>query len=340
MNVAVVFGGSGFIGTHFSRYLILENGFDLVYLADIKPVCETRCYGELEELIKKGQVKYVSSDVREAIDLEITGVTLIANFAAVHREPGHIDSEYFETNLLGAENVCDWASRIECNNIIFTSSIAPYGPTEDKKKEIDLPVPISPYGASKLVAEKIHLSWAKEDSRRKLVIVRPGVVFGPREGGNVTRLVQAIRKGYFFYMGNQDTRKAGVYVKELCHALIWVNQHVNKSESESVVLFNMTFNPGPSVQEYVEDIQKVLGLKRTVYAMPFWIVYNSSFLLTSIGKLLKKEHPFSPVRVRKLVRSNNIVPGWLQDHGYEYKYSLYSALMDWRDECPNEWGLR
>ena len=38
-------------------------------------------------------------------------VGLIANFAAVHREPGHEDYEYFECNLLGAENVCDWAER-------------------------------------------------------------------------------------------------------------------------------------------------------------------------------------------------------------------------------------
>ena len=105
---------------------------------------------------------------------------LAVNLAAIHREPGHQDYEYFETNLKGAENVCSWADQVGCNKIIFTSSIAPYGPAEEPKDEQSLTVPVTAYGSSKLAAEKIHIAWQHKDIEgRQLVIVRPGVVFGP-----------------------------------------------------------------------------------------------------------------------------------------------------------------
>ena len=77
------------------------------------------------DIFKKTQKQ---SDGSEEIDL-------IANFAAVHREPGHEEYEYFECNIKGAENICNWAERTNCQKIIFTSSIAPYGPSEDIKDE-------------------------------------------------------------------------------------------------------------------------------------------------------------------------------------------------------------
>ncbi|WP_458576358.1 hypothetical protein [Aliamphritea spongicola] len=86
----------------------------------------------------------------------------------------------------------------------------------------------------------MHQAWlCKDITNRKLVIVRPGVVFGAGEGGNVSRLIKATLKNSF-YMGNRDTRKAGVYVKELCNAMIWV---LNNKTSNGFALFNMSMNP-------------------------------------------------------------------------------------------------
>ena len=93
---------------------------------------------------------------------------------------------YFETNIRGAENVCAFAEKFGIKKIVFTSSIAPYGAAEDLKTEETLPTPNTPYGISKLVAEKIHTIWqAKQPNERQLTIVRPGVVFGKGENGKV-----------------------------------------------------------------------------------------------------------------------------------------------------------
>lgn len=329
----IIFGGSGFIGSHFASFLISNKYFDEIYLADIKsPISQ--------KVLNDKKIKYFFCDVRNKItlDLSLGNDDLIANFAAIHREPGHEDYEYYETNLPGAENICRWAGEVQCNNILFTSSISPYGVSESIKDEKTLPNPSTAYGASKLIAEKIHQIWQAQDpSQRLLQIVRPGVVFGSGEGGNVTRLINAVIHNYFFYMGNKATRKSGVYVKELCFAMHWMINY-QKETKKHFALYNMSMNPGPSIQEYVLAVCKVLNIKKIILNIPFWILLSMSYLIETIARPLSIKHPFSPVRIKKLIRSNNILPNFLIEHGYEYQYSLEEAFKDWKAECPSDWS--
>ena len=338
MSCAVIFGGSGFIGVFFAKQLLASSRVERVYLFDHEQVAEKPFPYRVKLVREDARIIEVKGDVRQSITWQPEdNVALTVNFAAVHREPGHEDFEYYETNLLGAENVCAWAEQVNCNEIVFTSSISPYGPSEQQKTEQSLPVPVTAYGGSKLVAEKIHQTWlAADKAQRHLVIVRPGVVFGPGEGGNVSRLIKAVIKRYFFYMGNRDTRKAGTYVKELCLAIDWVLQR-QKSQGEHFTLFNMSMNPGPSIQEYVEAVCKVAGVSRTVPVIPYPVMLGCAYAIEAVARPLGIKHPFSPVRIRKLVRSNDIHPGFLIDNGYPYRYTLESAFADWKVDCPTEW---
>ena len=336
--VCILFGGSGFIGTHLARHLLEREMAEQIYLADIHPP-DLNVWSEvLQRVYGNGRLRYVPVDVRRLIehaDLP-SQADLVVNLAAVHREPGHKPHEYFATNILGAENVCAWTEQAECPWIIFTSSIAPYGPTEDEKDEGALPVPETPYGASKLAAEKIHLAWQRGAADRRLLTVRPGVVFGPGEGGNLTRLVRAVLGRYFFYMGNRQTRKAGGYVKELCHALTWVVDR-QAAQGDGTVLFNFTMDPAPTVEEYVQTVCRVAGVRRFVPALPYSLLLGASYPIEALSRPLGIQQPISPVRIRKLVHSNNIVPAYLRKAGYPYRYTLAHALTDWCKERPEDW---
>jgi len=339
MKSIVIFGGNGFVGGFFSQFLLSRGYADKIYIIDIESAdCKFSEFRK-KQITQDVRIEYVEGDVRKSLDwLTISEpVTLIANFAAIHREPGHEDYEYFETNLLGAQNVCKFADQVDCQNIIFTSSISPYGVSESIKDESTLPIPVTAYGSSKLVAEKIHQIWqAKDINNRRLVVVRPGVVFGPGEGGNVSRLIKAVIHRYFFFMGNESTRKAGVYVKELCNAMWWVLQE-QKKNGETVSLFNLSMNPGPSIGEYVKAVCKTQGIKRYVPTVPYKVLIAVAYVIDAVAKPLGIKHPFSPVRIRKLVRSNNIIPSYLVEHGYQFQYSLDSAFADWKKSCPEEW---
>jgi nucleoside-diphosphate-sugar epimerase len=333
MRNCLIFGGNGFIGNHFTQFLLQNSLCEKVYLIDINATPRSCDW-------HSSNVVLISGDVRGEIVLDPfvpTEVDLIVNLAAIHREPGHLDFEYFETNILGAENICKFAERIGCKSIIFTSSISPYGVSESIKDETTLPIPVTSYGSSKLVAEKIHQIWqARDVNNRRLVIVRPGVVFGPGEGGNVSRLIKAVIHRYFFFMGNESTRKAGAYVKELCNAMWWVLQE-QKINGEKVSLFNASMVPGPSIGDYVKCVCSTQGVKRFIFSMPYWLLISMAFLIDFLARPLNIKHPFSPVRIRKLIRSNNIFPTNLVAHGYSFKYSLESAFADWKKSCPEEW---
>ncbi len=336
----VIFGGTGFIGTHFTDYLLKLDNTKKIFLADLTPPDLKEFPSNVQQAFKTGNIEFVQIDVRKPIQNTKLpkGVDLILNLAAVHREPGHEPKEYFETNLLGAENVCNWAEEVGCNFIVFTSSIAPYGPTETPKTENSLPVPLTPYGASKLAAEKIHIAWCKANSKRKLLIVRPGVVFGPGEGGNVTRLVKAVIGRYFVYMANKDKKKAGGYVKELCHTIDWAMKFMEEKH-KNFILYNFSLNPPPTVEEYVSTICKVAGIKRRFLSVPYIILKFAAYLINGCLKPFNISHPFDPVRIKKLVRSNNIIPEFLVKNGYKFRYTLKEAMEDWKKEKPADWKI-
>lgn len=337
-EVSVLFGGTGFIGTHVAQHLLGANLVDKIVLADVSPPRTEAYAAVLQNAFKERRAEFVRIDVLKPIapDFLPRRSDLVFNLAAVHREPGHQPREYFETNLCGGENVCAWAAGAGCTRMVFTSSISPYGPSETVKNELSIPTPESPYGSSKLAAEKIHLAWQAADSaRRKLLILRPGVVFGPGEGGNVTRLLRSLVKGYFVYMGNRNTRKAAGYVKELCHVMQFGLETLERQDLPSLLL-NFSIDPPPTVEQFVSAIQTTAGIHRPVLRVPRKLLVGASYPIATFSQIFGIQQPINPVRVRKLLRSTNVEPLMLRQLGYHYMYTLASAFADWKSEAPED----
>lgn len=306
-------GGSGFIGTHLTDYLKKRYPNCNIYNLDIV------------KNNQNGKVTCVYCDVREPIEMEGVSITeddIIFNFAAVHRTPGHSDSAYFETNILGAENVTAFAEKYNIKKIVFTSSIAPYGAAEDLKEETTIPNPNTPYGISKLVAEKIHMVWqAKNFLERQLTIVRPGVVFGKGENGNFTRLYWGIREHKFMYPGRKDTIKACIYVKELVRFMLYRLEH----HEQGVELYNCTFEPAYTIEQIVETMKNVTGMKHAVPLIPAWILMPVAAVAGCLGAPMG----ICPARVKKLMVSTNICGKKLANSGYKFHYTFEEAIADW-----------
>ena len=339
VDTAVLFGGTGFIGTHLAEHFLKTGAARHVVLADIARPRTPPWAPNVARALDDGRSQYAAVDVRQAIAHAGLPVRadLVVNLAAVHREPGHAPHEYHETNVGGATNVCAWAERIGCRQIIFTSSIAPYEFGDEPKDESSPPSPTTPYGASKLEAERIHVAWQHGSADRRLTIVRPGVVFGPGEGGNVTRLVRAVLHRYFCYVGNRGTRKAGGYVSELCAAIPWALSQ-QAADDAGVLLFNFTMDPPPTVEDYVNATCAVAGVARRVPSLPYAAILSASYVIDVVCRPLGVRQPINPTRIRKLVRSNNIVPRVLRERGYRFRYTLEQALADWRERHPSDWS--
>ena len=315
----IIFGGSGFIGTHLKRHIT-----ETLALSD-----QVNSY----DIRKKVSDGFTELDIRKPIFLDLDNVSdsIIYNLAAVHTTPGHPDHEYFEANIFGAQNVCDFARNNNINTIVFTSSIAPYGASEDYKTEETLPMPNTPYGISKLTAEYIHKLWQSEDpANRKLVIVRPGVVFGKQEGGNFTRLYNSLKKGFFFYPGRKDTIKASVYVKDVARILYEAGQ----KEKPGHVTYNLTYFPAPTIEEICITMAQATNTKAPKVLVPGWALKSAAgsayFGARVLGKNISGIHPD---RVKKLMISTNISGEKLSLSPYKLQFSLKEALEDWYQDC-------
>jgi len=306
-QLSLIFGGSGFIGQHLtntlkSNYLNLD--------------------------IIQTENNFLFCDVRKPIDIKLgKTINVIYNLAAIHTTPGHEYHEYFESNIKGAENVCNFARKENINIIVFTSSIAPYGTWEDEKTEISLPLPTSAYGSSKLVAEEIHKRWqAEKPDKRKLIVVRPGVVFGQNEGGNFTRLYRAMKAGRFFYPGRKDTKKAAIYVKDLVRLMI----EMTEKEKPGVSLYNTVYTPCYTIEAICKSMVDATAVKEPRFTIPAGILNISASIINIFGKLIGKSFDgIHPDRVKKLMISTNINGQKLLDNGYEINFTLEQALSNW-----------
>jgi GlcNAc-P-P-Und epimerase len=317
---SLIFGGAGFIGQHL--YSHLERAGRNALSCDLI---------DTDSINMNSVICDVRNNIR--ITEKIAENAVIYNLAAIHTTPGHDDYEYFETNINGAKNTCRFAEENNVNTIVFISSIAPYGTSNDSKSESSLPLPNTAYGISKAIAEEIHKTWqAKDVEHRKLIILRPGVVFGKGEGGNFTRLYSSLSRRIFIYPGGKRTRKATIYVKDL----VSISVEMVKSLSPGTHLYNMCYPEPPTIEEIVHSISFVTGVRKEIPTIPSWGLLVVSNILYNVGRLFGwKISGIHPDRVRKLMVSTNISGKKLKDHGFVLPHSLQDAIQDWFNDNEN-----
>ncbi len=330
MRLAVVFGGAGYIGTFLIQKLLKDKIFDKIIIYDIKKPGKYYEYGDSDK------IRFILGDVRNEIVMDYLTFfepkdSWLFNFAAVHREPGHEYKEYFDTNIPGAENVNDFARRTKIKNIFFTSSIAPYGKSLCKRTEDSTLYPETAYGISKAMAEKIHQQWLAEDKNRRLIIVRPSVIFGPKDPGNVYRMIKALKKGTFVLPNGGKVIKAYGYVYGLVDSIIFT---INKSDR--MIIYNYAENPLVPLNEMAEIVKKEFDYRKPTLKLSTKILSVMAFFLQLISKITGKKTEIHPVRVKKAGFPTNIDPKYLRDQEFEFKYDFKNALVHWKSITPED----
>ena len=196
-NKITVIGGSGFVGTNLCQALAdRQIPFEII---DIK---QSQSF---PEKCKIGDVRDLQS-LREAITGDV-----VVNLAAVHRDDIRDKTEYVRTNVDGAENVAKVCSEKNIRKIVFTSSVAVYGFAEPGTDEAGAINPFNEYGKTKYQAEEKLRAW-NSSGDNDLIIVRPTVIFGEGNRGNVYNLLRQIASGNFIMVGSGKNRKSMAYI--------------------------------------------------------------------------------------------------------------------------------
>lgn len=312
----VVFGGAGFVGTRLLARLVRDGESPISF--DIRnpnnPVAG---------------VDYRIADVRNLDGINLPDNTSrIYNLAAVHTTPGHPDHEYYDVNVNGALEVARVATASGVSEIIFTSSISVYGPDELERTEESPLSPVSAYGRSKKIAERIHVDWQSSGHNRKLIVVRPAVVFGPGEGGNFSRMASLLKKGIFIYPGRKDTIKACIYVEDLLDAIEFA-----RHQGDSLITFNGAYSEKYTIENIVSCFKAEHFESAREITVPLGLMLACANFLRLLDVLKLGIHPD---RVLKLVRSTNIAPQWLKQNGWAFRGGVKEGLRSWSRETNGE----
>ncbi|GAB3902285.1 NAD(P)-dependent oxidoreductase [Larkinella knui] len=209
----LITGASGFIGYHLVQaaqkaglevHAAVRRTSDLTQLNELSPVLVYPDFSSKETLkrtLEEGNYRYI---------IHAAGATRAKNLKAYNL----INADY-TLNLAQAAS----ATSTPVKRFIFMSSLAAVGPLSYQEEqpitETTLPIPVTSYGKSKLLAE--HYLGELKEKGLPITIIRPTAVYGPREK-DLFILFKTLQKGLDLYIGKKPQRLSFVYVKDLVSA--------------------------------------------------------------------------------------------------------------------------
>ncbi len=305
MRIAVI-GGSGFLGSSLCK--ILKNNEKPFVNYDINKSLD------FPDDYEYFSVENKNSDFKSSYNA-------IINLAAVHRDDERKE-DYHKVNVEGARNICDLASRRSINKIIFTSTVAIYGFSDGPIDEDFNPNPFNDYGKSKLEAEEIYKEWQREDPiKRSLVIIRPTVIFGENNRGNVFNLIKQIKSKFFVMIGDGNNIKSMSYVENVAQFLYQCIEL-----KEGLYIKNYVDKPDLKTKDIVRIVQKSLSIKQfKKFYLPINIGLFAGILVDLLSSLTGKKFPISLIRVKKFT-SNTIINSNKNFFNFNPPVSLDDAL--------------
>ena len=301
-----VIGGAGFVGTNFCQQLTeMQIPFEIIDIQKSQ-VFPEQC--------KTGDVRDIDS-----LRKTITGNTIV-NLAAVHRDDVHDISEYHKTNVDGAKNISAVCLEKNIKKIVFISSVAVYGFGDEGADEKAPINPFNEYGKTKYSAEEVFRDWQlKKDN--KLTIIRPAVVFGEGNRGNVYNLLNQINSGAFAMIGNGLNKKSMAYVKNLSAFLVKCID-----SDEKYAAYNYVDTPDFTMNELVSLVRgKLKGNPSVGVRIPKFIGLMVGYMADGLYQLGVKL-PISSIRVKKFCASSEYSSAKGELDNFVAPYCLQEAL--------------
>ena len=302
-----VVGGSGFVGTNLCQMLSNEKiPFEII---DIKPS-------------KRFPNNYKFGDVRDlnSLDDAITG-EIVINLAAIHRDDVRDKHAYLETNVDGARNIVEICQKKEISKIIFTSTVAVYGFAKEGADENAPIAPFNEYGRTKYQAENIFRQW-QENTANQLIIIRPTVIFGEGNRGNVFNLLNQIASGRFIMIGKGTNKKSMAYIGNV---IAFIRQSI--SADISYGLFNYIDTPDLDMNGLVSQVrQRLSGRTGVGPRLPFWLGMLIGYSADVIALIFRRNLPISSIRVQKFCATTSFQSRKETLDNFVAPYSLQDAI--------------
>lgn len=247
----LVTGGCGYKGSVLIPKL-LDKGYEVTSF-------DTQWFGNYHQETKK--LKNIKGDIRDISKLNLKDFDTIIHLANIANDPAVElnPTMSWEINVLASQQIADKAVRDGVEHFIFASSGSVYGIKEEQKVTEDLElVPLSVYNKTKMVAERVFLSYANQ---MKVHCLRPATVCGlsPRMRLDVAvnmLTFQALQKGEITVLGGKQTRP-NIHIDDIADMYIHL---IENRDSISSGNYNAGFE-NISILDIAKTIQKEIDCK-------------------------------------------------------------------------------
>lgn len=309
MNYKCLIGASGFVGTRLMQRLEKNSCVNI----DKVP---SHFYNDITSI-------YNICD--EGLEDKLPGkCSTVVLLAAEHRDDVSPTSLYYDVNVRGTQNVLDAMDLKGIKNIIFTSSVAVYGLNKQNPNEEHPADPFNHYGKSKWQAEEVLRAWyQKAPENRSLTIIRPTVIFGERNRGNVYNLLKQIASGKFLMIGKGSNKKSMAYVGNVA---AFIQHCIETQKPGGYRIFNYIDKPDFNMNELAAQVEKSLKKKIPSIRIPYFLGILGGYGFDLISKLTDKKFPISSVRVKKFCATTQFDAIAAHSSGFKAPFTLDEGL--------------
>jgi nucleoside-diphosphate-sugar epimerase len=306
----LVTGGSGFVGERLIAVL-LEMGHDVSSL-DVAPSEKYPHLTRIGDICSAG-----------ACEAATAGVNVICHLAALYRDDVRPRERYYEVNVEGTRRLIEAADRNGVRHIVFASSFSVYGLDDAGKSEEGALSPVNDYGKSKLQAEVLLAEWWKAAPGRTLHVLRPSVIFGEGNRGNVWTLVNQIASRRFVMIGAGANRKSMAYVGNIAAYMA----ELAGQSTGAMSTVNYADKPDMTVSDIVEIASEETGSRVRRLPLPAGFAMALGYLGDLVGWISGRVVIINSERVRKFLANTSLPTNRVDASGFVRPYELKEAFV-------------
>ena len=309
MKITMI-GASGFVGTRLLGLLKESTEYELKNI-DLQ---QSPFFSEIT----------IIGDVCEPSQMnkELQGADCVVLLAAQHRDDVSPISLYYDTNVDGMRVTLRAMEKNDIKRIIFFSSVAVYGLNKKNPTEEYSTDPFNHYGKCKWQAELVLQEWYKSHPDWNIDIIRPTVIFGERNRGNVYNLLKQIAGGKFVMIGRGDNKKSMAYVGNVVAFVKFMIENVTTGYN----VFNYIDKPDFTMNELVAHVNKVLKKHIPTTHFPYWLGMMGGYCLDILALISRKKLTVSSVRVKKFCATTEFDATKVHASGFRAPYTLGDGL--------------
>ena len=164
--------------------------------------------------------------------------------------------------------------------------------------------------------------WQQSAPGNMLHVIRPTVIFGEGNRGNVYNLFNQLASGKFMMVGNGKNKKSMAYVGNVAAFLKW-----NIEENQAAYsVYNYIDKPDYNMLDLVTNFENILGRKFPPLSLPYWLGLCGGYCFDILAFITRKNFPISSIRVKKFCAQTVFNSDKMQQSGFQAPYSMPEAL--------------